>query len=104
MYRLSVLYGLPTDPDAFDRYYREVHIPIARRMRGLTRWTITPAGPPAGGAPAYYMIADLYAPTREAMQRILESPEGRAARADLDHFVTGDVAFLEGYEEEVEIE
>ena len=41
MYRLTVLYGRPKDPDAFDEYYRDVHIPIARRMRGLIDWTLT---------------------------------------------------------------
>ena len=28
MYRLTVLYGHPKDPREFDRYYREVHIPL----------------------------------------------------------------------------
>ena len=40
MIRLLVLYGHPLDPTAFDRYYQEAHIPIARRMKGLTGWTI----------------------------------------------------------------
>ena len=40
MIRLTVLYGHPYDPEEFDRYYREVHIPIARTMRGLQGWTI----------------------------------------------------------------
>jgi uncharacterized protein (TIGR02118 family) len=104
MYRLSVLYGVPTDPRAFDEYYRKVHIPIARRMRGLTRWTITPMLRPSDGSAApYHMIADLYATSREQMQIILDSPEGRAAREDLDHFVTGGVTFLTGYEETIDL-
>ena len=49
MYRLSVLYGIPTDPRAFDAYYRQFHIPIAGRMKGLTRWTITPILRPTDG-------------------------------------------------------
>lgn len=40
MTRLTVLYGHPADPAAFDRYYHDVHIPVARRMRGLLGWTI----------------------------------------------------------------
>jgi len=40
MFRLTVLYGHPTDPDAFDRYYHSVHIPLAKKMKGLKGWTI----------------------------------------------------------------
>jgi uncharacterized protein (TIGR02118 family) len=104
MYRLSVLYGVPKDPAEFDRYYREVHIPVARRMRGLARWTITPIlKPPDGSVLPYHMIADLYTRTREQMDAVLASPEGRAAREDLDNFVTGSVAFLTGFEEEIDL-
>src|SRR5580765_8430399 len=40
MNRLTVLYGHPTNPAEFDRYYHEVHIPIAKKMKGLKGWTI----------------------------------------------------------------
>ena len=62
MYRLTVLYGRPTDPDAFDAYYRDVHLPIASRMRGLTRWTLTWVKAQNGeDVPPIHLIADLYA-------------------------------------------
>lgn len=99
MYRLSALYGRPTDPEAFDRYYRDVHLPIASRMRGLTGWNLTWCST-AEDSP-YHLIADLYAEDEAAMDRILASPEGRAARDDLDNFVTGGVVFVRGYEEQV---
>ncbi|MBM4094049.1 MAG: EthD family reductase [Planctomycetes bacterium] len=99
MIRLTVLYGYPQDPDAFDRYYRDIHIPLARKMRGLKGWTIgkcqsvTP-----GEQPPYYMIVGLYADSREAMEAILATPEGQAAVADVPNFATGGVTFL--YDEE----
>ena len=83
MHRLTVLYGHPTDPSEFDRYYHEVHIPIARKMKGLKGWTIgkcTPADP--GAEAPYYMIVGLYADSPEQMQAILTSPEGQATIAD----------------------
>ncbi|MHB8866959.1 MAG: EthD family reductase, partial [Pirellulaceae bacterium] len=40
MVRLTVLYGHPADPEAFQRYYRDVHVPLARKMKGLQGWTI----------------------------------------------------------------
>lgn len=40
MNRLTVLYGHPKDPEEFDRYYNQVHIPIAKKMKGLKGWAI----------------------------------------------------------------
>ena len=95
MTRLTVLYGHPADPAEFDRYYREVHIPIARRMRGLAGWTIgrCEAATP-GDRPPYYMIVGLYAPTRADLEAILASPEGQATIADVPNFATGGCTFL----------
>ena len=95
MYRLTVLYGHPKNPIEFDRYYNEVHIPIAMRMRGLKGWTIgkcesaTPGEPPP-----YYMIVGLYADTRADLEAILASPEGKATVADVPNFATGGASFL----------
>ena len=49
MVKLLVLYGHPKDPAAFDKYYQEVHIPLAKRMQGLKKWTI---GKVLGDVPA----------------------------------------------------
>lgn len=100
MCRLTVLYGHPTDPAEFDRYYREVHIPIARRMQGLRGWTIgkcEAAG--VGERPPYYLIVGLYAGTRAELEAILASPEGRATVEDVPRFATGGCTFLFDEEE-----
>jgi uncharacterized protein (TIGR02118 family) len=95
MTRLTVLYGHPDDPAEFDRYYHEVHIPIARKMKGLKGWTIgkcqsaTPGEPPP-----YYLIVGLYTESREAMEAILETPEGQATVADVANFATGGAKFI----------
>lgn len=95
MTRLTVLYGHPRDPAEFDRYYREIHLPLAKRMTGLAGWTIgrcesaTPGEPPP-----YYLIVGLYAASRAALDAVLASPEGRAAVADVPNFATGGATFL----------
>ena len=102
MIRLLVLYGHPKDPDAFDRYYKEVHIPIAKKMKGLKKWTIGKVqGNPDGNPPPYYYIADLYMESREEFELLLASPEGRASVADVPKFATGGVQFLYTEVEEV---
>src|SRR6185436_17780951 len=95
MTRLTVLYGHPADPAAFDRYYQEVHIPIARTMKGLKGWTIGKCeSAVAGQHPPYYMIVGLYGDTRADLERILATPEGHATIADVPNFATGGYSFM----------
>jgi uncharacterized protein (TIGR02118 family) len=102
MTRLLVLYGHPKDPAAFDKYYQEHHIPIAKKMKGLKKWTIgkvqsTPGGPP----PPFYYVADLYMESREDFEKLLASPEGKAAVADVPNYATGGATFLYTEVEEI---
>jgi uncharacterized protein (TIGR02118 family) len=102
MIRLLVLYGHPTDPAAFDRYYREKHIPIARQMKGLRKWTIGKVqAAPGDEKPPYYYVADLYMESREEFERLLATPEGQAAVADVPNYATGGATFLYTEVEEI---
>lgn len=97
-----MLYGHPRDKEAFDRHYREVHIPLAAKMQGITHWTITwfEEGP-QGERPAYYLAAELYAASRADLLEAFGSPAGRAAAADVARFADGGATFLFGEEEVV---
>jgi uncharacterized protein (TIGR02118 family) len=100
MIRLTVLYGHPKDPAEFDRYYREVHLPLAKKMKGLKGWTIGKCqSVDPSQSPEFYLIVGLYAESREAMDAILETPEGQTAIADVPNFATGGVTFLYDNEE-----
>ena len=100
MTRLTVLYGHPDNPAEFDRYYHEIHIPLAKKMKGLKGWTIGKCqGAAPGEKPAYYMIVGLYTESRAAMEVILETPEGKATVADVANFATGGATFLYDDEE-----
>ena len=95
MIRLLVLYGHPHDPAAFDKYYAEIHVPLAKRMQGLRKWTIGKVtGSPGDSPPPYYYVADLYADSREQIEAILASPEGQAAVNDVPNYASGGVTFL----------
>ena len=101
MYRMTILYGMADDPEAFRQYYYDTHIPIAKKMKGLTGWNLSWIEPDPDSPKQYQLVAELYAESAEAMAASLASPEGQAARADLDNFVTGTVEFLTGLEEQV---
>ena len=95
MTRLLVLYGQPKDPAAFDKYYYETHVRIAKRMKGLKKWTIGKVqGTPDGSPPPFYYVADLYMESREEFEQLLASPEGQAAVADVPNYATGGATFL----------
>ena len=102
MIRLLVLYGHPKDPAAFDQYYEEAHIPLARKMKGLKKWTVGKVLGAADGSPSpYYYVADLFMESRAEFEALLASPEGQAAVADVPNYATGGVTFL--YTEVAEI-
>ncbi len=74
MIRLLVLHGHPTDPEAFDRHYREVHIPIAKKMKGLKKSTIGKVtATPDGGPSPFYYVADLYMESKAEFEALLAS-------------------------------
>ena len=100
MYCLTVLYGHPEDPAEFERYYRDVHIPLARKMNGLAGWTIGKcSSADADSPPAYFLVVRLYAESADIMQSVLDSSEGKATVADVPNFATGGVTFLFSEEE-----
>src|SRR5437763_12808203 len=85
MVRFIVLWKRPKDVDAFERHYREVHIPLAKKMAGLRRYTLSRNASPVRGGEAYYRIAELDWDDMESFQRAGQSPEGRATAADVEH-------------------
>jgi uncharacterized protein (TIGR02118 family) len=97
MIKLTVLFNHPTNPQQFERYYAETHLPIAAKMKGFSRLELTRFAPgPDGGKPPYYRMAELYFPSQAQMQTTLGSPEGQAAVADIGNFATGGVTMLFG--------
>jgi uncharacterized protein (TIGR02118 family) len=95
MASLIVLYKKPTDPAAFDKYYFEKHIPIAKKIPGLRRYEVT-KGPimTPGGPSSLHLIATLVFDNLAAIQTAFGSPEGQAAAADVQTFATGGVDML----------
>lgn len=94
MAQALVLYNTPADPAAFDRYYQETHIPIAKKLPGLRSYTVN-AGPVqalAGTAP--HLVAILGFDSMGDVQAALASPEGHAVAGDLPNFASGGATLL----------
>ena len=95
MVKLTVLYGHPTDPSAFEAYYAAVHMPLGEKIAGIERYERAKVvGTPSGDAPAYYRVFEFWFHSPEQLQASMGSAEGQAAVADLAHFATGGVTIL----------
>jgi uncharacterized protein (TIGR02118 family) len=95
MVKLTVLYGHPKSADAFEKYYLEIHKPIALKMQGVRKIELAKVvGTPDGSAPAYYRIAELYFDDLDHLKSVLGSPEGQATAGDLPNFATGGFTML----------
>jgi uncharacterized protein (TIGR02118 family) len=81
--RLLVLWEQPSEPEEFERHYREVHFPIARKLPGLRSYTVSREISPVRGT-AYYLVAALTWDSLEELRTAFASPEGRATAADVE--------------------
>jgi len=92
---LLVLYKTPKDPAAFDRYYAEKHIGLAKKIPGLKSYRISKGGvgTPAGPS-GIHLVATLTFDSMAALQAGLGSPEGAAAGGDVANFATGGADLL----------
>ena len=94
MPQLLVLYNTPADPAAFDRYYQQTHIPLAKKIPGLRSYVISngPVQALAGIAP--HLIAILRFDSMADLNAALASPESKAAAADLSNFASAGATLL----------
>ena len=100
MYKLTVLYGHPTDAEAFETYYKEKHLPLVDTVEGIEKVELTKLlGTPDGKKADYYRMAELYFTSLEQMQETMASPEGQATVNDLSNFATGGVNVIVGITE-----
>lgn len=95
MAKVIAMYGIPADREAFDRYYFDKHVAIAKKLPGLRSYEVTRGSiTTLDGIAPYHMIATLTFDSVAAVQAALASPEGRATAADLANFATGGVELM----------
>jgi uncharacterized protein (TIGR02118 family) len=83
MARFLVLWDTPEDPDRFERHYREIHVPLVKKLPGVRRYTFSRNTVPVRGE-TYYRIAELDFDDVTALRQAFASPEGQAAAADVN--------------------
>jgi uncharacterized protein (TIGR02118 family) len=89
MHVLTVCYGHPSDPAAFDSYYAATHRPLTEKIPGLVSFTARHCYSLDGSQPPYHLLAELTFASGESMSAALNTPEGHAAAADVANFADG---------------
>ncbi|HYX28944.1 MAG TPA: EthD family reductase [Pyrinomonadaceae bacterium] len=80
--KLIVIYPRPTDIEAFDKVYREEHVPMAvEKLSGKTRIVATKIVGSPQGVPPFHVIAEVHFPRMEALQSCAASDGGKETLA-----------------------
>ncbi|WP_205245057.1 EthD family reductase [Leifsonia tongyongensis] len=98
-YRVIVGYRQPSDPAAFDEYFRTTHVPITSRMPGIVRMSAGRTESFDGSTPEFYEVAQILFESKDSAVAAVGSPEGQAAAADIGNFADGGFVILFSPEE-----
>lgn len=95
MTKLIAIYQQPKDTAAFDDYYFNRHVPLAKTIPGLRSYEVT-QGDIVGmtGKHSAYLVAILEFESMATLQAALASPQGQAAAADLANFAQAGVDLM----------
>ena len=94
MTKIIVLFGQPKDPKLFEEQYWKGHVPMAKAMPGLKKYTVHKIVGAPRGEPAYYQVVELEFEDMDSLQRALESPTGRESGRHSVKIATGGITFL----------
>jgi uncharacterized protein (TIGR02118 family) len=84
MVRFMVLYQTPTDAEAFEKHYFEVHVPLAKQLPGLRRYTVSRNPSRVRGPDPCYQVAELDWDDMDSLRQDFASPLGQEVARDVD--------------------
>jgi len=96
MEKLLVFYGKPDDPAAFEEYYRNTHLPLAKKLPGLISAEFMVGLTPMGDDAPYWGLFEAVFESAQALEAALNSPEGAAVGADVVNYATGGATLAHG--------
>jgi len=93
--KLTVLYGHPDDPEAFENYYANTHMPLVDKIPLQSYEVAKIVATPDGSDLPYYRIFEGYSEDMEQLQNSLATQEGQAAVGDIPNcYRRGDDLYL----------
>lgn len=94
MAKVIVLFGKPKDIDLFEKQYWEDHVPLAKLMPGLKKYTVHKVVSAPRGEPAYYQVVELEFDNMDSLKKALDSQAGRDSGRHGVKIATGGITFL----------
>ncbi|WP_135452851.1 EthD family reductase [Mycobacterium sp. DL99] len=83
MYRLTIQYQTPADPETFDTRYFEQHVPLCRPLPGLRAASFSKPRK-LGDGTAPYLVAEFDFDDAAALKSALRSPEMAVVAKDAE--------------------
>ena len=88
--KITITFGAPTDPDAFERHYVGTHAPLVHDLPGLRAYEYGRALTNFDGSvPEAFWVVSLTFDSEDAMHAAFASPPGRKTTDDMSNFITG---------------
>ncbi|MFC7405621.1 EthD family reductase [Georgenia alba] len=94
MHKVLVLYPPPADPAAFEQHYRDVHLPLVRKLPDMLAHRFTLAVRSQEEPSPYFAVFEADFPDEETYVASMASPEGQAVGADVPNYASGGVVVL----------
>jgi uncharacterized protein (TIGR02118 family) len=99
--KLMVIYPRPTNIEAFEKIYIEEHVPLAvAKLSGKTKIVATKITSSPQGTPPFYRIAEIYFPSKAALEACAATPGAQEALAHAVKISTGGTPIILIAEEE----
>ena len=99
--KLVVVYPQPTNVEEFERAYLNDHVPLAHKVKGMTKFVATRiVGTADGSTPPFFRVAELHFPSLEALQEAVADPSGQEAAAHAVAISTGGTPLIMVADEE----
>src|SRR2546422_7978279 len=92
--KIIVLFGKPTDPQLFDKQYWYDHIPIAKQMPGLRKYTVHKVVTAPRGVLASYQVAELEFHNTDSLKNAIASQAGKDSGRHGMKIATGGMTFF----------
>ncbi len=94
MPRLVVLYKQPSDVEAFDAHYRDVHTPIVSRYPNLRDMRLSKLSGVGGRDSEFFLMAEMMFDSAADLDEALMSPAGAESAKDLRNFAGAGVTMF----------
>ena len=87
---MVVIYQKPSNPGAFNKYYYEIHVTLAKKITGLQTYAASQGPVVSVTGHEAYLVAILSFANMETLKEAFRSPEGQACAVDRQKLATND--------------